>query len=153
KGIGQDKVKGMNTGRFPVESMSWDSAMSFCRLLSGRPDEVAAGRVYRLPTEAEWEYACRGGTAAKTPFHFGQSLASDQANFDGNRPYRGIGPGPWLERTTTVGSYPPNGFGLYDMHGNVAEWCSDWYDKNYYSTSPKTDPKGAASGKYRIIRG
>jgi formylglycine-generating enzyme required for sulfatase activity len=108
--------------------------------------------VYRLPTEAEWEYACRGG--AKTPFHCGVSLPPGQANFDGTQPYAGGVRGSFLDRTTEVGSYPPNGFGLYDMHGNVWEWCADLYDKDYYKRSPSQDPTGPSGGVgWRIERG
>jgi formylglycine-generating enzyme required for sulfatase activity len=107
--------------------------------------------VYRLPTEAEWEYACRAGTT--TPFHFGKSLSSRQANFDGNHPYGGAEKGPYLARTCKVGSYKPNKFGLYDMHGNVHQWCSDWYDKDYYKDSPAKDPLGPDRGAVRVLRG
>src|SRR5262249_61489348 len=91
------------------------------------PEEKQAERKYRLPTEAEWEYACRGGARVSKPFHFGDSLSSTQANFDGNYPYGGAAKGQYLKKTTPVGSYQPNVFGLYDMHGNVWEWCADWY--------------------------
>jgi formylglycine-generating enzyme required for sulfatase activity len=138
-GGGQDEVQGLDTGNFPVESVSWEDAVAFCQRLSELPEEKRCGRVYRLPSEAEWEYACRAGTSA--PFHFGRSLSSTQANFDGNFPYGGAAQGPYLWRTTAVGSYKPNAWGLYDMHGNVWECCSDWYAKDYY--------KGAR----RVIRG
>ena len=98
-----------------MEHVSWDDAVAFCRKLSELPEEKKAGRVYRLPTEAEWEYACRAGT--KTPFHYGNSLSSKQANFNGNFPYGGADKGPYLKRTAKVGSYAANAFGLYDMHG------------------------------------
>jgi formylglycine-generating enzyme required for sulfatase activity len=99
-----------------------------------------------LPTEAEWEYACRAGAASSQPFHFGPSLSSRQANFDGNCP-SGEAEGPYLERTCPVGSYAPNAWGLFDMHGNVFEWCQDWYDGDYYDSSPRKDPKGPSTGK------
>jgi formylglycine-generating enzyme required for sulfatase activity len=127
--------------------------VKFCTKLSGLPEEKQKKRVYRLPTEAEWEYACRGGATSKNPFHFGKSLSSDQANFDGNYPYGGAAKRTYLERTCKVGSYQPNGFGLYDMHGNVYEWCSDWYGKDYYGKSPKRDPEGPSEGSVRVIRG
>ena len=144
----------------PVEQVRWGEAVDFCRRLSTLPAEVKAGRTYRLPTEAEWEYACRAGAA--TPFHFGGSLSSAQANFNGNHPYGGAAKGPYLKRTAPVGSYPPNAWGLFDMHGNVGEWCGDWYDPDYYKNSPKEDPKGPAQGVlptgfgndfYLVVRG
>jgi formylglycine-generating enzyme required for sulfatase activity len=143
----------------PVENMKWYAAVDFCDKLTALPEEKKEGRVYRLPTEAEWEYACRAGTA--TPFHYGKSLSAAQANFNGNFPYGGAGKGPYLRKTSKVGSFAPNAWGLYDMHGNVAEWCSDFYDPNYYRDSPKDDPKGPAKGVlptdykdfYRVVRG
>lgn len=144
-------VSGQDTSRFPVESVTWNDAVEFCRRLSVLPAERSAGREYRLPTEAQWEYACRAGTT--TPFHFGSVLNGRQANCGGNNPYGTSEKGPYLRRTTTVGSYSANGFGLYDMHGNVWEWCSDWYDENYYANSPVDDPQGPASGLHRVSRG
>jgi formylglycine-generating enzyme required for sulfatase activity len=143
----------------PRENVKWSDAVDFCNRLSARADEKKAGRKYRLPTEAEWEYACRAGT--KTVFHYGDTLSSKQANFNGNDPYGGADKGPSIGLTRKVGSYKPNAWGLYDMHGNVAEWCSDYYDKNYYKHSPKVDPKGPAKGVlstdykdfYRVVRG
>ncbi len=123
-GDGKYSVNDMDTSRFPVENVSWDDAVAFCKKLSELPEEKKAGRVYRLPTEAEWEYACRAGT--KTPFHYGDSLSSKQANFCGHFPYGGADKGPWLKRTAKVDTYAANAFGLYDMHGNVWEWCQDW---------------------------
>src|SRR5581483_2344141 len=106
----------------------------FCARLSALPAERAAGAAYRLPTEAEWEFACRGGAA--TPFARGAGLSAREANIDGLHPSGGAeaeaGPG----RTTPVGTYPANSFGLYDMHGNVWEWCADWYGEGYYKHSP-----------------
>jgi formylglycine-generating enzyme required for sulfatase activity len=150
-GSGQGRVKGMDTGDFPVESVSYENAVEFCRKLSAREKE--AGRQYRLPSEAEWEYSCRGGASSYQVFHFGNSLSSAQANFDGNWPYGGAENGPYLLRTEKVGSYAKNRFGLYDMHGNVAEWCSDWYAKDYYGKSPRRDPQGPSKGSDRVIRG
>jgi formylglycine-generating enzyme required for sulfatase activity len=149
-GEGKDKVVG-STADFPVENVSWAEAVEFCKKLSELPGEKKAGRKYRLPAEAEWEYACRGGTT--TPFHFGNSLSSTQANFKGNKPYGGAGKGDYLERTCKVGSYRANKFGLYDMHGNVWEWCNDWHDSFYYGKSPRRDPPGPESGSSRVIRG
>ena len=144
----------------PVDQVVWPDAGEFCKKLSMLPEEKAAGRVYRLPTEAEWEFACRAGT--KTAFHFGDSLSSKQANCNGNYPAGGAAKGPYLARTEKVGSYPPNAWGLYDMHGNLWQWCADWYDPDYYKNSPKTDPKGPANGVvptgfrdqfFRVVRG
>ena len=103
----------------PVEGVSWNDAKEFISRLNERND----GFVYSLPSEAEWEYAARAGTT--TAFAFGDSLSSTQANFDGNYPYGNAPKGPYLWRTTKVGSYKPNAWGLYDMHGNVWEWVED----------------------------
>ena len=118
-GPGKDKVRGLTTSQFPAEQVTWHDAIEFCRRLSAIPDEKTAGRVYQLPTEAQWEYACRAGTEGN--FCFGDSLSSRQANFNGNYPFGRAEAGPFLSRTTAKGSYPPNAFGLYDMHGNVWE--------------------------------
>jgi uncharacterized protein (TIGR02996 family) len=152
-GNGSDAVRGLDTGHFPVESVSWEDAVAFCASLSELPEEKKAGRVYRLPTEAEWEYACRGGTAWRAPFHLGYSFSSRQGNFDGTKPYGKTKRGPNLKRPCTVGSYTPNGYGLYDMHGNVWEWCADWFDPDYYSISPERDPQGPEEGETRVQRG
>ncbi len=117
-GSGKEKVSDLDTSRFPVERVNWQNAVEFCRKLSELPEERAGGRIYRLPMEAEWEYACRAGTT--TPFHFGSELNGSQTNCDGTRPYGTSTEGPQLGRTTTVGSYAANAFGLYDMHGNVS---------------------------------
>lgn len=139
-------LSGEKGENLPVEKVSWEDATEFCRKLSSR-----TGKTYRLPTEAEWEYACRGGTT--TVFAFGASLSSTQANFDGNYPYGGAAKGVYRQKTTPVGGFPPNKFGLYDMHGNVWEWCQDWYDKSYYRQSPENNPQGPTSGTYRVVRG
>src|SRR5262249_7794078 len=144
----------------PMDQVSRNQAVEFCKRLSALPAEKKAGRAYRLPTEAEGENACRAGTSAG--FHFGDVLSSKQANFNGAFPYGGAEKGPNLKKTTKVGSFAPNAWGLYDMHGNVAEWCSDWYDPDYYKKSPKKDPKGPAEGVlptgfagnfYHVVRG
>jgi formylglycine-generating enzyme required for sulfatase activity len=152
-GKGKGQVQGLDTGNFPVERVSWQDAVAFCKALTARPKERAVGRVYRLPTEAEWEYACREAGKSTTTFHFGNTLTSDQANFDGNAPYGTHTKGPDLGRTTPVGSYQANALGVYDMHGNVYEWCSDRYDQDYYAKSPRTDPTGPRTGKNRVLRG
>ncbi|MCI0455811.1 MAG: SUMF1/EgtB/PvdO family nonheme iron enzyme [Gemmataceae bacterium] len=128
-GDGRDMVSGLNTDEFPVENVNWDEARDFCRIVSLLPAVRDKGWVVDLPTEAEWEYACRAGT--ETAFHYGNALSSAQANFNGNNPYGGAAKGPSLQRTTKVGSYAPNAWGLYDMHGNVLQWCKDWYQKDY----------------------
>jgi formylglycine-generating enzyme required for sulfatase activity len=144
---GDGEIKNRSAFRgddLPVENVEWRLAKLFCTRLSARSEEKAAGRIYRLPTEAEWEYACRAGTT--TPFHFGSSISSQQANFNGNYPAGGAEKGPYLRQTAKVGSYQPNAFGLFDMHGNVAEWCADWYDPDYYENSPEEDPLGPPFG-------
>ncbi|WP_044171284.1 bifunctional serine/threonine-protein kinase/formylglycine-generating enzyme family protein [Kamptonema formosum] len=115
------QFKGANR---PVECVSWEDAMEFCARLSKK-----TGRDYRLPSEAEWEYACRAGTT--TPFHFGETITTDLANYDGNYTYASGPKGKYRQETTNVGSFPPNAFGLYDMHGNVWEWCADYWHENY----------------------
>src|SRR5262249_22585839 len=151
-GGGADKVKQRECRRHPVDSVSWEDAVAFCQKLSEQAEEISKGRTYRLPTEAEWEYACRGGANASTPFAFGESLSSKQANFNGNYPYNAAR-GRYLERTAPVGSYLPNAFGLFDMHGNLWEWCADWYSEDYYSQSPRQDPPGPPRGTLRVLRG
>ena len=141
-------VSGQDTSRFPVECVSWEDCQEFLRKLNA--EHGLEGFRYRLPTEAEWEYACRAGTV--TPFWFGGELNGQQANCDGNYPYQ-TGKGPYLERPSVVGSYGANPFGVYDQHGNVDEWCGDWYDDDYYSSSPVEDPQGASSGSSRVLRG
>jgi formylglycine-generating enzyme required for sulfatase activity len=140
--------------KLPVDLMSWSLASNYCYKLTLQ--ERAAGRlptgyVYRLPTEAEWEYSCRAGTA--TPFGIGdgKSLSSAQANFNGNFPYGGAAKGQYLGRTTICGTYAPNAWGLYDMHGNLWEFCQDWYGP--YPGGKVTDPKGPATGSAHVLRG
>lgn len=130
--------------RLPVEKVSWFDAKDFCEKAQQK-----TGQGFRLPTDAEWEYACRAGTT--TPFHFGIELNGTQANCNGEVPYGTTIKGPFLGETSSVGSYPANGWGLYDMHGNVWEWCSGWYGD--YGNSRVTDPQGAQYGKYRVLRG
>ncbi len=108
----------------PVEKVSWYEAVEFCARLS-----KATGREYRLPSEAEWEYACRAGTT--TPFHFGETISPELANYNGNYAYASGSEGIYREQTTEVGSFSANAFGLYDMHGNVCEWCADHWHNSY----------------------
>ena len=121
--------------KLPVERVSWNDCHEYITKLN---DLGVAPKGYRfsLPTEAQWEYACRAGTT--TAYYFGDTLTKEQANFDGNK-------------TSEVGSYPANTWGLYDMHGNVYEWCMDWYGD--YPSGSVTDPTGAVAGSYRVLRG
>ena len=132
----------------PVDTVSWNDAVKFCDRLSEMPDEEAKGRSYRLPTEAEWEYACRAGTA--TPFAFGDRITTKTAHFATGLAFDKSG---GVARTAPVGSMPPNAFGLYDMHGNLQEWVNDWYGAYYYQDSPAADPPGPATGTDKVIRG
>jgi len=158
-GDGAAKVNNLDTKRFPVETVKWQDAQDFLIKLAERSETNKAKRMYRLPREAEWEYICRGGQFSQNslPFHFEsgpqKTLSSTEANFEGKFPYVGAAEGPDLDRTSKVGDYQPNRFGVYDMHGNVWEWCEDWYDEKYYATSPMKDPKGPATGVYRVLRG
>ncbi len=110
--------------RLPVENVSWDDASLFCKRLTKQ-----TGHTYRLPSEAEWEYACRAGS--NTPFHFGETLTTDLANYVGEHTFLNEPKGIYRHTTTEAGCFPPNGFGLYDMHGNVWEWCEDAWHDNY----------------------
>lgn len=140
-----------DTRRFPVDTVDYQDAERFCQRLSALHPELHARRRYRLPTEAEWEYACRGGTSSA--FYVGEQLSSHHANFDGNYPYGQAPRHLYLKRTCAVGRYPPNPFGLYDLYGNVWEWCSDWYDEHYYARSPRADPQGPLDGDTHVLRG
>ena len=161
----------------PVEKVNWYNAVEYCNMRSQKegltpaytidknqkdPNNTAGwdklkwtvtwnknANGYRLPTEAEWEYACRAGT--KTPFNTGNNITTDQANYDGNYPYNNNAKGEDREKTTPVGSFAPNPWGLYDMHGNVQELCWDWYDD--YKDEAQTDPEGAVCGDARVVRG
>ncbi|MFM8771882.1 MAG: bifunctional serine/threonine-protein kinase/formylglycine-generating enzyme family protein, partial [Candidatus Kapaibacterium sp.] len=125
----------------PVEQVSWDDAVEFCKKLSELPEERRAGRVYRLPTEAEWEYACRAGSTTQYSFGDDESQLGEHGWFEDNSG----------GQTHPVGQKRPNDWGLYDMHGNVWEWCSDWYGD--YPKGAVTDPQGPASASGRVARG
>ena len=148
-----EKVMGKNLSYFqgakvgnenadlPVENVSWDEAVKFCKKLSALPEEKKAGRVYRLPTEAEWEYACRAGSKTAYSFDDEEGLLPEYGWFSRNS----------SRRTHTVGLLEPNAWGLHDMHGNVWEWCSDWYEE--YPKGAVSDPTGPKEGSSRVIRG
>ncbi len=146
----QRSLKKVDTRSFPVENVSHEDAVRFCERLSNLPPEKAARRAYRLPSEAQWEYACRAGISL-SPFHFGDSLSSAQANVNGRAPDDPFG--RYLNHPAPVGSYPPNAFGLFDMHGNVWEWVGDWMGPKYYESSPVVDPPGPETGFLRVLRG
>jgi len=138
------KVSGLDTSRFPVEQVNWEDANLFCDALSKKD-----GRAYRLPTEAEWEYACRAGTS--TPYSFGEACNGREANVKGTEPYGTTVEGWFLSRTTTVGSYPPNAWGLFDMHGNFSEWCADLYREDLPATAqdPRVDQSSSSTRVHR----
>ena len=143
-------VMGENPSEFkgenrPVETVSWKECRDFINALNQKVPGLGA----RLPFEAEWEYACRAGT--KTPFSFGSNISPDQVNYDGNHPYKGGKKGKYREETVDVKSLPCNPWGLYEMHGNVWEWCEDWFGE--YDVSQEIDPKGPSEGEDRVLRG
>ena len=170
-----ESVMGNNPSHFkgltlPVESVSWEDCQEFIAKLNdeltsggrkppggsanprstgGLASPALEGYKFSLPTEAQWEYACRAGTT--TPFHFGSVLNGDQANCNGKYPYGTSTEGKYLAKTTEVGSYPANAWGLRDMHGNVWEWCQDWYGD--YPSGAVTDPTGVSMGSNRVFRG
>ena len=143
QGQGRQGVASQDTARYPVESVSWQEAVEFCRRLSDLAAERSAGRVYRLPTEAEWEFCCRAGTQTSW------SCGDDEAALAEYAWFRSLS----SETTHPAGQKKPNAWGLYDMHGNVFEWCADWYAADYYQRSAAEDPAGPASGLERVIRG
>lgn len=132
---------------YPVETVSWFDAEQFCAKLGQVPDEAHQRRVYRLPTEAEWEYACRAGTT--TAFGCGDRLSPFDAHYLAASVMEGGGPG----KTAPAGQFLPNGFGLRDMHGNVGEWVADWYDATAYRDAAAADPTGPVRGALKVVRG
>jgi formylglycine-generating enzyme required for sulfatase activity len=143
-------VMGENPSHFkgprrPVENVTWDECQEFLSRINQARSELEL----RLLTEAEWEYACRAGTS--TPFSFGLNVTTDQVNFNGNYPYAGGPTGKYREQTVDVGSLPPNAWGLHEMHGNVWEWCGDWYGE--YASGPVVNPTGPETGHSRVLRG
>jgi formylglycine-generating enzyme required for sulfatase activity len=137
----QGALVGNQNADLPVENVSLDDAVEFCKKLSELPEEKKAGRVYRLPTESEWEYACRAGSKTIYSFDDEEGLLPEYGWFKRNS----------SQRTHTVGLLEPNAWGLYDMHGNVWEWCSDWYGE--YPKGAVSDPTGPTMGTDRVNRG
>jgi formylglycine-generating enzyme required for sulfatase activity/predicted Ser/Thr protein kinase len=160
-GGGKDVAWGHASDRFPVENVSWHDAVAFCNALSrqekldpcydAQGKRLEGGTGYRLPTEAEWEYACRAGTS--TPFNIGPRITPSDANYDGNYTYNQSPQGEYRRRPTPVGSFAASDFGLYDMHGNVWEWCEDNYSRDYYEQSTLRDPPGSSAGSLKVTRG
>ncbi len=138
--------EGWGRAKQPVIDLAWEDARAYTEWLSEE-----TGAAYRLPSEAEWEYACRAGT--KTPFHFGQTIDTSQANYDGNYAYGSSSPGEFRERTVEVGTFPENAFGLHEMHGNVWEWVEDFWNESY--TVAPTNGLAWITGDstLRILRG
>jgi formylglycine-generating enzyme required for sulfatase activity/tRNA A-37 threonylcarbamoyl transferase component Bud32 len=142
-GTSPSRFKGNNR---PVENVSWNDAVDFCEKLSQK-----TGKAYRLPSEAEWEYACRAGTT--TPFYFGETITPELVNYNGNYPYAAAPKGQYRGQTTDVGIFHPNAFGLYDMHGNVWEWClDDWHD-NYINAPKNSTPWKSQNSRWKLLRG
>jgi formylglycine-generating enzyme required for sulfatase activity len=145
------RVMGSNPSHFqdcgdacPVETVNWFEAHEFVVRL-----ERLTGQAFRLPTEAEWEYACRAGTS--TPFHTGPNLTAEQANYAGHFPYPGFPPGVFRGRPTPVGRFSPNAWGFSDLHGNIWEWCADEHCP--YDPATATDPLGHCGSGVKVIRG
>ena len=129
----------------PVVQVSWEDCETFCKVLNAQRQGMRA----RLPTEAEWEYACRAGTV--TEFNLGTNVTPEQVNYDGNYPYVGGVKGQYRQKMVPAGTLAHNAWGLYEMHGNVWEWCADWFGP--YAAEEQQDPAGAAAGQFRVIRG
>ncbi len=146
------EVMGNNPSQFkgeknlPVDGVSWNDCQEFVKKLRDKDKDK---KQYRLPSEAEWEYSCRAGTT--TPFHFGETISTEQANYNGDFTYGNGKKGVCREKTTPVGTFPANAWGLYDMHGNVWQWCQDKYGD--YSQKEAVDPKGPEKGEGRVLRG
>jgi sulfatase modifying factor 1 len=144
-----ETVMGNNPSAFkgennlPVEQLSWEDCQVFIKKLRDKDKKA-----YRLPTEAEWEFACRAGT--KTPFYFGETISTDQANYNGEAYFNGK-KGVNREKTTPVGIFPANAWGLHDMHGNLWQWCQEWYGD--YPQIDLVDPQGPEKGEKRVLRG
>ncbi|MGE3317574.1 MAG: SUMF1/EgtB/PvdO family nonheme iron enzyme [Planctomycetaceae bacterium] len=147
-GGGAALVKEFDADTLPVESVTWNEAVEFCRRLSERPEERKARRTYRLPTEAEWEFACRAGSTRPQPFTEKWQNLNDFTAIAGKEkhPREPLVPQP-------VGSTAPNAFGFSEMRGNVFEWTADWFDRDYYARSPVDDPPGPRSGYLKVVRG
>jgi formylglycine-generating enzyme required for sulfatase activity len=145
-----DNPSGFPDDDRPVECVSWDDCQEFCQALSQKEGlRTGSASRYRLPTEAEWEYACRGGTT--TPFFVGPTLSLEQANYHTASSSAGWPKRKYRQETTAVGHFPPNAWGLADMHGNVFEWCVDWYAS--YPDGEVADPVVAAGSAVRVLRG
>jgi uncharacterized protein (TIGR02996 family) len=148
KGRMRRKVVGLDTDPFPVENVSWTDAVEFCQQLGELPEERQQGHTYRLPTEIEWEMACRAEAAQMTAYPYGATLSPRFANFKaGARAKTNLG------RPVAVRSYPPNAFGLYEMVGNVWEWCADWFLDDRYTTMRRYDPPLPEISDRRNARG
>lgn len=143
--VGGKNPSGFEGRDRPVEQVSWDDCAEFIRGC----EALSPGLGLRLPTEAEWEYACRAGT--ETAFSFGPTITPEQVNYHGEYPYAGPSKGLNRKATVPVKSLPPNAWGLYEMHGNVWEWCSDWLGP--YAPGRAIDPRGPAQGSSRVVRG
>jgi formylglycine-generating enzyme required for sulfatase activity len=128
----------------PVEAVSWEDCQEFIKKLRDKDKKP-----YRLPSEAEWEFSCRAGTT--TPFYFGETISTDQANYNGDYTYGDGKKGKWRDKTTPVGSFPANAWGLHDMHGNVWQWCQDNY--GVYLQKDVIDPQSVSTRQLRVLRG